>query len=81
MSTVFVDIKQSRKRWPLARPQRWYWIALSGDNMRRLGRSSENYTNRQDCIDAVWLLFGDDQSNVYMRQAEKGNEILRLAPS
>jgi hypothetical protein len=78
MSTlIFVDIKRSRTRFP-GRPQRWFWVALNGNNFRRLARSSENYTNRQDCLDALKQLFGSD-ANVYKREAEVGNVCLRLA--
>jgi hypothetical protein len=77
-AVIYVDVKQSRRLWPLTRPQRWYWIALNGNNMRRLARSSETYTNRQDALDAVTELFGTE-SNVYKREAEMGNQLLRLA--
>jgi hypothetical protein len=78
MNLIYVDVKQSRRRWPLKRPQRFYWVALNGNNMRRLARSSETYTNRQDALDAVTELFGTE-SNVYKREAEMGNQLLRLA--
>lgn len=74
---LFVDLKCSKTRWP-GRPQRWYWVALNGNNFRRLARSSENYTNRQDCLDAVEQLFGSG-TNVYLRQHEQGNVALRMA--
>lgn len=75
---VYVDIKQSKRRWPLARPQRWYWVALNANNFKRMARSSENYTNEQDCIAATLQLFGDG-TNVYLRQHELGNVPLRMA--
>ena len=73
---VYIDLKRSENRWPLKRPQRWSWVALSGDNFRVLARSSESYTNKGDCLDAVALLFGDG-TNVFLRQSEKGNVALR----
>ena len=75
---IFVDIKQSKTRFPLVRPQRWYWVALSADNFRKLGRSSEMYTNMHDAIDAALMLFGDEV-NVFLRRHEIGNLTLRQA--
>ncbi len=75
---IYVDIKQSARRWPLRRPQKWFWVALSGDNFHQLARSSEAYTNRSDCLKAVRILFGPD-SNVYRREDEQGNVLLRLS--
>lgn len=74
---VLVDLKQSKTRWP-GRAQKWYWVALNGNNFHRLARSSENYTNQRDCIDAIWELFGGG-TNVYFRHAEQGNQVLRMA--
>lgn len=80
MSLIYVDIKQAKnlRKTLTGRPQPWYWVALSGDNNRVLGRSSERYTNKQDCIDSATLLFGTG-SNVYLRETEHGNVQLRLA--
>lgn len=75
---IYVDVRQSKSRWPLIRPQRWYWVALNGNNFHTLARSSEMYTSRYDCLDAVAQLFGTT-SNVYLRQHEKGNAALRMA--
>lgn len=75
---IWVDLTQSKRRWPLKRPQRWYWVALNANNMRRMARSSETYTNRKDCIAAIWQLFGDS-TTVYLRQHELGNVNLRMA--
>jgi hypothetical protein len=63
----------ARPRW-----QPWHIIIRSGDNQAVLFRSSERYTNRQDAIDAAILAFGDN-SNVYLREAEHGNALLRRA--
>lgn len=77
---IYVDLVRSSSRLPLRRPQRWKWIARSADNGRVLATSSERYTNRRDVEHAVELLFGAD-SNVYLREAEQGNRLLRLAAS
>lgn len=81
-SLVYVDLQEVKVvNWlsrPFRRPQKWRWTAINGGNQRVLAVSSENYTNRQDCIDAIVQLFGD-QSNVYLRQPEIGNIELRLA--
>jgi uncharacterized protein YegP (UPF0339 family) len=79
---VYVDIFQGTIN-PLARltgrrQQRWRWRALNGDNYRVLAASSEAYVNREDCVSAIRQLFGS-QSNVYLRAAEQGNLLLRLA--
>lgn len=81
---IYVDLLYTEE--PADRPrdaarwQPWRTIVRSGDNMRALFRSSEAYTNRQDCIDAAQLAFGDD-ANVYLRETEHGNVELRLAAS
>lgn len=75
---VFVYLYQSRSRKLLGRPQTWRWRALSGNNFRTMAASSESYTNRQDCLDAITQLFGAD-TNVYLRQHEQGNQPLRMA--
>lgn len=78
MNLIYVDLQKATSRWPLKRPQRWSWVARNGNNMRILARSSESYTNRQDCLDAITQLFGNE-SNVYKRETEMGNQLLRLA--
>lgn len=79
---VYVDLFQSeddKQRGPkAARPQLWRWRAFNAGNFERLAVSSEAYTNRQDCIDAIEQLFGVG-SNVYLREHEKGNQPLRMA--
>lgn len=62
-----------RTRW-----QPWRVVILSGDNMRRLFRGSERWTNKQDALDAIALVFGS-RSNVYLRQSGVGNQLLRRA--
>lgn len=78
---VFVDVYRSRT-WRSderrGRPQTWRWRAINGNNQRRLAASSEAYTNKQDCLDAIAQLFGSE-TNVYLREAEHGNVALRLA--
>jgi uncharacterized protein YegP (UPF0339 family) len=79
---VYVDLFQSENdtaRAPkAARPQLWRWRAFNAGNFERLAVSSEAYTNRQDCLDAIEQLFGS-RTNVYLRQHEKGNVALRMA--
>lgn len=75
---VFVDLYQGSSRKLLSRAQTWRWRALNGNNFRVLAVSSENYTNRQDCVDAIFQLFGNG-SNVYLRQHEQGDLPLRMA--
>lgn len=76
---IYVDIKRaalpSIRR---GRPQRWYWVAKSADNQEKLARSSERYTNHEDCLAAIAQLFGSG-TNVYLREQEQGNQVLRMA--
>jgi hypothetical protein len=80
---IFIDIYEDKP--PLTvlsvlrggRPQRWRWRALNGNNFRVLAVSSEAYTNYSDAVAAITELFGDG-SEVYLRQAERGNRVLRL---
>lgn len=58
--------------------QPWRWIAKSGDNHETLAVSSERYFNRDDCLHAIDLLFGND-SHVYRREGKNGNVLLRHA--
>jgi uncharacterized protein YegP (UPF0339 family) len=60
-----------------ARRQPWRWRATSGSNHRILA-SGEGFANEADCVASVQLLFGD-KSNVYLRQAEQGDQVLRMA--
>jgi hypothetical protein len=69
--------KPPRYRGMTQRKQQWRWKATSGDNHRVLA-SGEAYTNAADCLHAVSLLFGE-HSNVYLRQNEVGNQVLRMA--
>lgn len=77
-AVVFVDIKQAPLSRIPGRPQRWYWIAKSAGNQKRLARSTERYTNRADCVAAVWLLF-HSSTTVFQREVEYGNIELRRA--
>ena len=49
------------RRW-----QPWNWVATAS-NGKVLAISSEMYTNREDCLDAVMALFGT-QSNEWLRE-------------
>lgn len=75
---IFVDIKQSPLSRLPGRQQRWHWTAKSAGNQRVLARSSEKYTNRDDCVHAIELLFAAT-STVFLREAEVGNRLLRQA--
>ena len=77
-TVIYVDLIRSTRRWPRRRPQRWSWTAVSGGNGRTLARSSESYTNRADCIAAIYQLFGAG-SDVYLRQEQIGDVALRTA--
>lgn len=51
------------KRKPTLRVKRhqpWRFFVKSGDNWKTLAISSERYTNKQDALDAIELLFGPD---------------------
>lgn len=73
---VYIDIYQGRK---LLR-QAWRWRALNASNHRVMGASGEAYTNKADCELAVQQLFGG-HTNVYLRETEQGNQVLRMAIS
>lgn len=60
------------------RHQPWRILIKSGDNQEPLFKSTESYFNRADAIHAVYLAFGPG-SNVYLRQAELGNQPIRMA--
>jgi uncharacterized protein YegP (UPF0339 family) len=81
MTTIYIDLYQTPRRLlhrVTRRPQRWRWTARDAGNSEAMGVTSESYTNRQDCIDAIQQLFSDN-SNVWMREAEHGNLVLRRA--
>lgn len=46
---IILSVKKSKTRWPLKRPQRFYWIARDSSNGNILARSSEMYANEKDC--------------------------------
>lgn len=71
---LYVDLMRSK----LPRRQRWRWVAKSADNQRKLATSGEFYTNRQDCLDAIALVFAAI-STVYLRQSEQGNQLVRMS--
>lgn len=62
----------------LERFQPWRLLIKSGDNQEPLFRSTESYFNRDDAIHAAELAFGKG-SNVYLREREHGNRVLRMA--
>lgn len=58
--------------------QPWRSLIKSGDNEEPLFRSTERYFNKADAIHAIQLAFGPE-TDVYLRQHEQGNQVLRLA--
>lgn len=79
--TIYIDLFQAPKNLlaaVTARPQRWRFRAINGNNSRVLAISSEAYTNRADALAAINQLFGAG-SNVYLRSGSGGNQLLRLA--
>lgn len=73
------DLDDSYRAYRLAF-QPWRILIRSGDNYKSLFRSTERYFNEADAKHAAELAFGSG-SNIYLRQAEKGNRVLRLATS
>ena len=73
---VVVELKQSKTRWPLRRPQRWYWVARSSVNGSTLAQSSEMYTNRDDAVTAIRTVFGA-QSEVHLKYPDDSGVTLR----
>jgi hypothetical protein len=62
----------------LDRFQPWRLLIKSGDNQEPLFKSTECYFNKADAVHAAEIAFGSS-SNVYLRQSEHGNTMLRLA--
>lgn len=62
-----------RTRW-----QPWSAMISSAGNHEDLFKSTESWTNRSDAVNAIRLAFTNG-SNVYLRQAELGNVLLRRA--
>lgn len=58
--------------------QPWRVLIKSGDNQRKLFRSTERYLFRAGALNAIQLAFGSN-SNVFLREREKGNAVLRRA--
>lgn len=57
------------------RYQGWRWVASAG-NGEVMAKSSERYTNRADCVDAIRLLFGAGSTVILHTDARLG-EVLR----
>lgn len=74
-AAIRIEICRSSKRWPLRRPQRWFWVAVNAGNGRAMA-SGETYTNIEDCVDAAVQLFGDGR-RVWLRQPGRSDVILR----
>lgn len=56
---INVSVKMSKTMWPKKRPQKFYWIARHS-NGKTMARSSEMYTNLDDCLEAVLTLFSSN---------------------
>lgn len=69
---------QARYAAYLDKFQPWRVVVKSGDNQRKMFRSTERYFNRADALHAIELCFAN-KSNVYLREAEKGIRPLRMA--
>lgn len=81
VDVVYTECPQSPHKGTGRDPERWQpWrvVVKSGDNQKTLFVSSESYFNRADALHAAMLAFGTG-SNVYLRQAEHGNQVLRMA--
>ena len=74
---LYIDIKQTKKRWPTNRPQKFYFVARDAGNFKPLC-TSETYTNEADCVTAASKL-GSHQTTVFLRQAEHGDQVLRYS--
>lgn len=79
---IFVDLVHTPEpvihtggRW-----QPWRIVIRSGDNFAPLFKSTESYTNQDDAKHAIDLAFGPG-SNVYLRQSEQGDQVIRWASS
>lgn len=72
------ELVESLYRKYLAGFQPYRVLIKSGDNEEPLFRSTERYFNRGDAVNAIRIGF-DNHSNVYLREAEVGNQELRLA--
>jgi uncharacterized protein YegP (UPF0339 family) len=73
----YVDIKRSKKRFPLKRPQQWYFVLLAAGNHEPV-MTSEMFTNHGDCVAAAEKYNGDTIT-VFLRQKEIGNLLVRRA--
>lgn len=76
----FPSMTDEQYRELVDRFQPWSLLIVSGDNHEPLFRSTERYLHRADAIHAAEFAFGSG-SNVYLREAEHGNVVLRLAVS
>lgn len=80
MALIYVDLIETPEPTDYDGPrwQPWGILVRSGDNNKPLFKTTEAYTNREDAIRAAEIAFGRG-SNVYLREAEHGNVLLRLA--
>jgi len=79
---VYVDLKyvpepKARKLIPgRTRWQPWRAVVLAEGNHEPMFKGTERWTNRGDAQSAIRLAFGPD-TIVYLREAGRGNELLR----
>lgn len=71
---IYVDVYQTKRLLK----REWRWRAINAGNRKTMATSGEGYLNRADCMAAVYQLFGA-ATNVYLRQHELGNVVLRMA--
>lgn len=77
MSTVTITLHQSTTRWPIRRPQRWYWTAERGGNHKTMARSSGMYTNEAEAAEAAEILFGDQTDVILIRPGHASRALRR----
>lgn len=76
---VFIDVYQAKaNQIGRRRGQRWRWRARAAGNNRILAVSSEAYTNRDDAIAGIGLLFGPN-SDIYLRDGINPTTKIRTA--
>lgn len=81
---TYVELRKSATRWPLKRPQQWYFVQILEGNREPLTRSTEMYTNKAEALDAAVLAHGP-QTTVFLQLGARTREsaetatLLRLA--
>jgi len=79
MTTITVELTETATLTRLlGRPQKWRWVARDAGNHEVMAVSSESYTNRNDCLDAIETLFSEG-TDVFLRTPDGGDQLLRKA--